>query len=71
MRGGTNEVLHRLPVPNLKDELHSAGWAPACGCSDSGAAAKRTKLVLPGLISSRIYVVDVGGSPCRPPRICK
>ncbi|KAM4880618.1 methanethiol oxidase-like [Sylvia borin] len=65
------QVLHRLPMPNLKDELHSAGWGPACGCSDSGAAAKRTKLVLPGLISSRIYVVDVGGSPCRPPRLCK
>ncbi|XP_016159465.1 PREDICTED: selenium-binding protein 1, partial [Ficedula albicollis] len=65
------QVIHRLPMPNLKDELHCAGWAgPACGCFESGAAAKRTKLVLPGLISSRIYVVDVG-SQCRAPRICK
>ncbi|NXO63940.1 SBP1 oxidase, partial [Phainopepla nitens] len=64
------QVIHRLPVPNLKDELHCAGWGPACGCFDSGAAAKRTKLVLPSLISSRIYVVDVG-SQCRAPRICK
>ncbi|XP_041333496.1 methanethiol oxidase-like [Pyrgilauda ruficollis] len=57
-------------MPNLKDELHCAGWGPACGCFDSGAAAKRTKLVLPCFISSRIYVVDVG-SQCRAPRICK
>ncbi|KAL9822971.1 methanethiol oxidase-like isoform 2-T2 [Geothlypis trichas] len=64
------QVIHRLPMPNLKDELHCAGWGPACGCFDGGAAAKRTKLVLPCLISSRIYVVDVGNQ-CRAPRICK
>uniref|UniRef100_A0A8C9NU25 Methanethiol oxidase n=1 Tax=Serinus canaria TaxID=9135 RepID=A0A8C9NU25_SERCA len=64
------QVIHRLPMPNLKDELHCAGWGPVCGCFDSGAASKRTKLVLPCLISSRIYVVDVG-SQCRAPRICK
>ncbi|RMC22864.1 hypothetical protein DUI87_00136 [Hirundo rustica rustica] len=64
------QVIHRLPVPNLKDELHCAGWGPACGCFDSGAAARRNRLVLPSLISSRIYVVDVG-SQCREPRICK
>ncbi|NWW75555.1 SBP1 oxidase, partial [Climacteris rufus] len=58
------QVIHRLPMPNLKDELHRAGWGSACGCPD------RTKLILPGLISSRIYVVDVG-SQCRAPRICK
>ncbi|NWT14977.1 SBP1 oxidase, partial [Vireo altiloquus] len=64
------QVIHRLPMPNLKDELHCAGWGPACGCFESGAAGKRSKLVLPCLISSRIYVVDVG-SQCRAPRICK
>ncbi|XP_077645467.1 methanethiol oxidase-like [Lonchura striata] len=57
-------------MPNLKDELHCAGWGPACGCFESGAAARRSRLVLPCLISSRIYVVDVG-SQCRAPRICK
>ncbi|RMC22863.1 hypothetical protein DUI87_00135 [Hirundo rustica rustica] len=41
------QVIHRLPVPNLKDELHCAGWGPACGCFDSGAAARRNRLVLP------------------------
>uniref|UniRef100_A0A8C5IEW4 Methanethiol oxidase n=1 Tax=Junco hyemalis TaxID=40217 RepID=A0A8C5IEW4_JUNHY len=32
------QVIHRLPMPNLKDELHCAGWGPACGCFDGGAA---------------------------------
>uniref|UniRef100_A0A663DN21 Methanethiol oxidase n=1 Tax=Aquila chrysaetos chrysaetos TaxID=223781 RepID=A0A663DN21_AQUCH len=38
------QVIHRLPMPNLKDELHSSGWSD--------------KLILPCLISSRIYVVE-------------
>ncbi|KAM9214654.1 LOW QUALITY PROTEIN: methanethiol oxidase-like [Leptosomus discolor] len=63
------QVIHRLPMPNLKDELHSSGWSAGCPCSDS-VTTKRTKLILPCLISSRIYVVDVG-SQCRAPRLCK
>ncbi|XP_054252899.1 methanethiol oxidase-like [Indicator indicator] len=56
-------------MPNLKDELHCLGWSAACGCFDN-ATTKRTKLILPSLISSRIYVVDVG-SQCRAPKLCK
>ncbi|NWS77992.1 SBP1 oxidase, partial [Crotophaga sulcirostris] len=63
------QVIHRLPMPNLKDELHASGFSTACGCSD-GATRKRNKLILPCLISSRIYVVDVG-SECRAPKLCK
>ncbi|NXX97448.1 SBP1 oxidase, partial [Centropus bengalensis] len=62
------QVIHRLPMPNLKDELHASGFSSACACSDG--ATKRTKLILPCLISSRIYVVDVS-SECRAPKICK
>ncbi|NWV25131.1 SBP1 oxidase, partial [Origma solitaria] len=66
------QVTQRLAMPNLKDELHCAGWArPGCGCFESGAAGKRSKLLLPCLISSRIYVVDVGENCHREPRICK
>ncbi|XP_008939485.1 PREDICTED: selenium-binding protein 1-like [Merops nubicus] len=56
-------------MPNLKDELHSSGWSAGCSCLDN-VPAKRNKLILPGLISSRIYVVDVG-SQCRAPKLCK
>ncbi|KAM6106609.1 LOW QUALITY PROTEIN: methanethiol oxidase-like [Pterocles gutturalis] len=62
------QVIHRLPVPNLKDELHSSGWSTGRHCHDN--PPRWTKLVLPSLISSRIYVVDVG-SQCRTPRLCK
>ncbi|NXG39173.1 SBP1 oxidase, partial [Dromaius novaehollandiae] len=54
------QVIHRLPMPNLKDELNCAGWS----------ATRRNKLILPCLISSRIYVVDVG-TQCRAPQLCK
>ncbi|XP_061872204.1 methanethiol oxidase-like [Colius striatus] len=56
-------------MPNLKDELHSSGWSTGSTCFDS-STPKRNKLVLPSLISSRIYVVDVG-SQCRAPKISK
>lgn len=56
-------------MPNLKDELHFSGWSAGCTCLDT-VAAKRNKLILPGLISSRIYVVDVG-SQCRAPKLWK
>ncbi|XP_063213643.1 methanethiol oxidase-like [Chroicocephalus ridibundus] len=63
------QVIHRLPMPNLKDELHSSGWSAGCACFDN-VTTKRNKLILPCLISSRIYVVDVG-SQCRAPKLCK
>ncbi|KFO96658.1 Selenium-binding protein 1, partial [Calypte anna] len=63
------QVIHRLPVPNLKDELHASGWSTGSTCPDN-ATRKWSKLVLPSLISSRIYVVDVG-SQCRTPRLYK
>ncbi|NWI96651.1 SBP1 oxidase, partial [Pitta sordida] len=63
------QVIHRLPMPNLKDELHGAGWAGGCGCFESGTR-RWSKLVLPSLVSSRIYVVDVG-SKCHPPKLIK
>ncbi|XP_069734624.1 methanethiol oxidase-like [Phaenicophaeus curvirostris] len=63
------QVIHRLFMPNLKDELHASGFSTACACPDS-ATRRRNKLILPCLISSRIYVVDVG-SECRAPKLCK
>nr|XP_006003361.1 PREDICTED: selenium-binding protein 1 [Latimeria chalumnae] len=56
-------------MPNLKDELHHSGWN-ACSSCYGDATKKRDKLILPSLISSRIYVVDVGVDP-RAPRIHK
>ncbi|KAF1586781.1 Methanethiol oxidase, partial [Eudyptes moseleyi] len=63
------QVIHRLPMPNLKDELHHSGWN-ACSSCFGDATKSRNRLILPSLISSRIYVVDVG-TDLRAPRIHK
>ncbi|XP_009985588.1 PREDICTED: selenium-binding protein 1-like, partial [Tauraco erythrolophus] len=64
-----SQVIHRLPMPNLKDELHASGWSAGRTCFDN-VTTRRNKLILLGLISSRIYVVDVG-SQCRAPKLYK
>uniref|UniRef100_A0A452GKE4 Methanethiol oxidase n=1 Tax=Gopherus agassizii TaxID=38772 RepID=A0A452GKE4_9SAUR len=63
------QVIHRLPMPNLRDELHHSGWN-TCSSSFGDVTKKRNRLLLPSLISSRIYVVDVG-TDMRAPRIHK
>ncbi len=50
-----SQVIHRLPMPNVGDELHHFGWN-ACG-SCHGARARRY-LVVPGLVSGRIHIID-------------
>ncbi|TRY86384.1 hypothetical protein DNTS_012149 [Danionella cerebrum] len=59
------KVIHRLPMPNLKDELHHSGWNACSSCYDD-PSKRRNRLILPSLISSRIYVVDVGTDPRAP-----
>ena len=59
------QVIHRLPMPNLKDELHHTGWNACSSCFSDGSK-KRNRLIMPALISSRIYVVDVGTNPHAP-----
>lgn len=56
-------------MPNVKDELHHSGWNTCSSCFGDSTKS-RTKLMLPCLISSRIYVVDVGTEP-RAPKLHK
>ncbi|CAL1611984.1 unnamed protein product [Knipowitschia caucasica] len=63
-----SQVIHRLPMPNLRDELHHSGWN-ACSSCFGDASKTRDRLILPSLISSRIYVIDT--SQAREPRIHK
>ncbi|NXA56889.1 SBP1 oxidase, partial [Nothocercus julius] len=63
------QVIHHLPMPNLKDELHSSGWSAGSTCFEDCTRARK-KLILPSLISSRVYVVDVG-TQSHAPRLCK
>ncbi|NXD32069.1 SBP1A oxidase, partial [Spelaeornis formosus] len=61
--------IHRLPMPNVGDELHHSGWN-ACSSCHGDATKSRDFLILPCLVSSRIYIVDVASDP-RAPRLHK
>ena len=56
------EILHSLFMPNLGDEFHHFGWN-ACSSSLSPltghAFLERRYLIIPGIKSSRIYIIDV------------
>lgn len=53
-----SKVIHRLPMPNVGDELHHFGWNACSSCHDNPARQRRY-LVVPGLYSSRIHIIDV------------
>ncbi len=50
-------VVHRLEMPNLGDELHHFGWN-ACSSCHGDPDMMRRFLVLPGITSGRIHIVD-------------
>jgi selenium-binding protein 1 len=50
-------VVHRLPMPNADDELHHFGWNTCSSCHADGGKVRRY-LIVPGLKSSRIHVID-------------
>ena len=56
------EIVSSLYVPNLGDEFHHFGWN-ACSSSLSPltghAFLERRYLIIPGIRSSRIYIIDV------------
>jgi selenium-binding protein 1 len=58
------QVIHRLPMPNVGDELHHFGWN-ACSSCHGDPAKSRRYLVIPGVKSTRIHVVDTV-DPVRP-----
>ncbi|XP_038624514.1 methanethiol oxidase [Tachyglossus aculeatus] len=63
------QVIHRLPMGHVGDELHHSGWNACSSCFGDHSKA-RNKLILPSLFSSRIYIIDVGTDP-RAPRFHK
>ncbi|MFI2811378.1 MULTISPECIES: selenium-binding family protein [Microbulbifer] len=67
------EVVHALDLPHLDDELHHFGWN-ACSSALCPYAPhphlERRYLVVPGIRSSRLYIIDTKPDPRRP-RITK
>jgi selenium-binding protein 1 len=50
-----SKIIHRLKMPNVGDELHHFGWNACASCEGH---CERRYLILPGVLSSRIHVVD-------------
>jgi len=61
-----SQVIHRLPMPNVGDELHHCGWN-ACSSCHGDPQRNRRFMILPGLKSGRIHVVDMADP--RAPRL--
>jgi len=59
-----SKIVHRLPMPNAGDELHHFGWN-ACSSCHADKDHSRRYIVLPGLLSGRIHIVDVA-NPAAP-----
>lgn len=51
-----SEVVQGLSMPNVGDELHHFGWNICAACH--GRPGDRRYLIVPGLASGRIHVVD-------------
>lgn len=62
-------ILHTLEMPYVGDELHHYGWN-ACSSALCPYAPhphlERRYLIVPGLRSSRIYIIDTKPNPARP-----
>jgi len=56
-----SQVLHRLSMPNIGDELHHSGWN-SCSSCHSDSSKTRNYLILPGLISGRFNIVDTSNA---------
>jgi selenium-binding protein 1 len=50
-----SQVVHRLAMPKVGDELHHFGWNACASCH---GMRSRRYLIVPGLMSNRIHVVD-------------
>lgn len=63
-----SQVVSRTPMPNLGDELHHFGWNACSSCHDDEGKERRY-LVVPGLGSSRIHIIDTSDE--RSPKLHK
>jgi selenium-binding protein 1 len=51
-----SQVVHRLKMPKVGDELHHFGWNICSSCH--GKPGDRRYLIVPGLKSGRIHIID-------------
>ena len=58
-------MISRLHFPYIGDEIHHTGWNACSSCYDDPTRS-RSRLIVPGLGSDRIYIVDVKTDPLKP-----
>lgn len=63
-----SQVINRLAMPYIGDELHHFGWNACSSCYDDATKSRRF-LVIPALRSSRIYILDTADA--KAPKIHK
>src|SRR5213592_1794228 len=64
-----SQVVGQLDMPNVGDELHHFGWNACSSCLCPYAPhphIERRYLVVPGLRSSRMYIIDTKPDPRHP-----
>lgn len=64
-----SKILNTVAMPNAGDELHHFGWNACSSCLCPNAPhphIERRYLVVPGLRSSRIHILDTKPDPRRP-----
>jgi selenium-binding protein 1 len=64
-----SQIIGSTAMPNAGDELHHFGWnaCSSCLCPNAPHAhAERRYLVVPGLRSSRIHILDTKPDPKKP-----
>ena len=62
-------IVHHVAMPNSGDELHHFGWNACSSCLCPNAPhphIERRYLVVPGLRSSRIHILDTKPAPKQP-----
>ncbi|MFP3944864.1 MAG: selenium-binding family protein [Alphaproteobacteria bacterium] len=68
-----SRIVERVKMPNTGDELHHFGWNACSSCLCPNAPhphVERRYLVVPGLRSSRLHILDTKPDPAHP-RIVK
>ncbi|MDH3579984.1 MAG: selenium-binding family protein [Hyphomicrobiales bacterium] len=60
-----SQVINRLEMPGIGDELHHTGWN-ACSSCHHDATKERRYLIVPGVRSSNLHIVDCGDDPKNP-----
>ncbi len=63
------QITHRTAMSNVGDELHHFGWQ-TCSSAHDCCGMQREALVVPGIRSSRVHILDVKSDPRRP-RVAK